>query len=298
MKTNKIIILFLLMEIFIVLGSIYAVKPEQALLFIVAHMLYEDSYDRNWANGELGRMRGEDYFTNRQEVDFCNAIERGDTGKMKKLLEEGLDINAVGKDESMTFLIWSYIKQNKESYQYLLENGANPNIYFIDIGLFGNGDDKMKFKYSMMDFAVKNTNDNDYLKLALEHGGDPNATECYFDGNVIQSVMIIFKAISSGSLEYVQMLVEAGATVNVGVHGNLKYTPLLSAIDDGRYDIVYYLLEKGDKPGLLDKPLIIKSIKQDLDGTFPTRDGQNFKDYRDKVIKLLEKDGINFGQTN
>lgn len=216
----------------------------------------------------LRQMKAENYFKNQNEIEICHAIEWGDTNKIQKLLNGEININTQGYKDDMTFVMWALLKQNKSSYQYLLENRADPNLKTT------NG--------SIMNFVVI-PEDPFWLKLALEHGGDPNTPS----GN--QS--IIFKAIEQHRIENINLLLKTGADINYQ-NKISKDTPLVMAMNGSRYNIAYMLLEKGANPELKKRDIIFIITK-----TRPYSDVGDYEqqvEWREKVIKLLEQKGFKF----
>jgi hypothetical protein len=55
--------------------------------------------------------RAEDFFTDLKVIELCRAIEKEDLILIDKLIAEGTDVNAKGKD-NMTPLLWAYPKNN------------------------------------------------------------------------------------------------------------------------------------------------------------------------------------------
>jgi ankyrin repeat protein len=224
----------------------------------------------------LRQLKAEDYFTNVIDIEMAHAVEWGDTGKINSLLVNGAVINTIGSTDDMTFLIWSVIKNNKTSYQYLLENGADPNIQSK------HGDKKI----SVMNLIVMER-DSFWMKLALRYGGNPNAPQ--------DNQSIVFEAIRQHAIENINMLISAGVDMNYQnrISGN---TPLVEALYRDMYDIIYLLLENGANPLIKNRnghdfqylfnhtivdPVISASGDQLL--------------WREKVINLLQLKGITVG---
>lgn len=237
------------------------------------------------AKERLSNYKADDWFTNKNEIEFCRLIERSDTEKMGEMLSDGLDINKLGKVNSnqITFLAWAFAKQNKIGYRYLLEHGANPNIVCMDEEIWGAGT-KVLVQFSVLGLAAMHAKDPFYLTVALKHGGNPNA--------VVGKVSIMTSAIDAKSLTNIQLLIEAGADVD-GKYGGSN--PLYSAIIGESYDIVYYLLEKGANPDIGN---IIPDIKDwylaDIEPNKLTEEARKQAEWRLKVIKLLEAKGYKF----
>jgi ankyrin repeat protein len=232
------------------------------------------------AKERLKQYKAADWFSNRNEIEFCQALEKGDTNQMRKLLDNGLDINTLGQVSTnrMTFIVWSLFKQSKTSYQYLLEHGADPNKVSQDV------ESGKIVEFSAVTLSVLDIEDSFYLKLALEHGGNPNVFSGY--------VPIIFDAIDSYSITNVQLLVDAGANVNEKSKKSGD-TPLIRAITFSRYDIAYLLLERGANPNLIDKDDLNWALTMRVMSHLQSKeDYYKQVEYRKKVIKKLEDMGI------
>lgn len=222
----------------------------------------------------LRQMRAEDYFTNRAEIDMCHAVEKGDTNRIQKLLDDELRVHTQGNVDDMTFLMWSLLKQNKISYQYLLEQGADPNQLTTP--------KDSKYPSSVMNMAVM-PEDTFWLKLALKYGGDPNTPK----GNE----SIIFEAISQERNENIKLLLEAGADINYQ-NKISKKTPLIQAIGRDRFNIAFMLLEKGANPELCKRDIIFYLEKYIIDHSI--NDYKEQVEWKKKVVALLESKGFEF----
>lgn len=253
--------------------------------------------------GDLLARHGADYWYNdRKDIEFCRAIEWGDTNKMAKMLKEGLDINKRGKND-ITFLIYSYLRGNKNTYKFLLENGADPNVFMFANEKVPEGP-RLKFYVSALEIAAEEK-DPFYLEVALKNGGDPNLGVPTGDGDKIH---ILFTAVNSKNLTNVQLLIEAGADVNAGKkEGDLGSTPLDAAIAHDSYEIAYYLLQKGANAQLKKEDITCsitnfsiarrKIKKEDFIKMNKWERGfitMEQIEWRDKVIEILEKNGYKF----
>jgi ankyrin repeat protein len=247
--------------------------------------------------GSPKNYQAQDWFTDTKEIDFCHAIEWDDTNRMQKLLDGGLDINTLGQVEvsylgkfetnRITFLNWAYIKQKKASYQYLLEHGADPNIMEQDVERWGGGDILVRF--SVISLLAERPEDPFYLSLALKHSGNPNVR--------INDVPLIIIALRSKSLTNIQLLVEAGADINIKT-SKYSFTPLESSLGE-RYDIAYYLLQKGANLNISPYFDLVHALNLPIYTSKGEEDRQKQVEYRKKVIEFLEKEGIDLsGVTN
>ena len=117
------------------------------------------------AQGNLNRMKAEDYFDKPDQVALIKAVEREDVSEIGEAIQAGCDVNYIGSEE-MTPLSWAFSKGKKLSYKELLKRGANPNFKTRQKAWNNNGN-------SIMQFSAL-SQDPYYLKLALKYGGDPN----------------------------------------------------------------------------------------------------------------------------
>lgn len=118
---------------------------------------------------------------------------------------------------------------NVEVVKYLLDNGANPNVSFIDIDSF------IKLKYSN---GVGNFQYDDLILRKLE--GDVNALQ---DGNTL-----LHNAVLLGNENIVKLLIDYKANVNKA--NNNGITPLHLAAWNGLTKIIYILIENGADPNI------------------------------------------------
>ncbi len=93
-------------------------------------------------------------------VSIWNAIESNDIPAIAKYIEASGDIN-VATGNGVTPLIHAFDKGQFEAFEYLLQNGANPNVCDRDGAAL------------MVDVAT--VKDPRWLKVALDHGGNPDS---------------------------------------------------------------------------------------------------------------------------
>ena len=182
-----------------------------------------------------------DYFTTPETVAAAKAIRRGNAEGLERMIADGLDVNARGR-EGMDLLKWSMGSFCLECFETLLEHGAD--IERPPAGEY-TGKIEQLFLMPVMELAAR-LNDPAYLSSLLRHGGNPNALEVY------GSKTIIHEAIMGGRMENVRLLVEAGADINARARGSMA-TPVQKAVTVKEYEIAYYLLERGADPMLEDK---------------------------------------------
>lgn len=177
-----------------------------------------------------GRARSGDYFPDKQQEKLARAAARGDTKAIDKILSNGIDINYQGKD-GMTALIWAFTRSNKKGFEYLLERGANPNL-FMDDG------------WSAMELCTMHE-DIWYLKTVIKYGGDVNLV----DPQSHETPLIT--SMTPHRFEHVRLLINSGA--NLDYQGAYSATPMIRAAWINQYDLVYLLIESGADPKIKDR---------------------------------------------
>ena len=73
------------------------------------------------------QLKASDYFADSKVAALAEALRTNDLAKAGQLLDEGVDINAVGK-KGITLATWTIIAKNKSSFKWLFDHGANPNL--------------------------------------------------------------------------------------------------------------------------------------------------------------------------
>jgi ankyrin repeat protein len=183
----------------------------------------------------LARMKAKDYFAEPVQVKLAEAVARGKIDQIDKLIKQGADVNATGRD-GMKPLFWAMGKESVKGFEALLQNGANPNV--TAEGLI-----KGERPPSVMELAAIAENP-EYLKLALKHEGNPNYPLGYGNRTIID------EAIMNNRLENLRILVESGADINHT--DSFGSPPIMSAARIRNYDMVYFLLRKGADPTIVD----------------------------------------------
>ncbi len=89
-------------------------------------------------------------------VELLTAISKGDEARAEALLEQGLDLNIIGKAD-ITPLFWFIARQDKAGMKLALKLGADPNFRN------GYGNNPVCF--------VTGAKDNEWLQLLMASGG-------------------------------------------------------------------------------------------------------------------------------
>jgi len=267
---------------------------------------FRQSLQKQWH--QTFNWQAEDYFTDPKVVELCRAIEKEDFAIVDKLIAEGADANAKGKD-NMTPLLWAFPKNNLMVFTRLLEAGADPNVQVTSE--FGTG--KLGFSNenyivagsSVMELAAK-TDFSGYFKAVMEHGGDPNLVSKAWDMEYTPLHTAIDETGYVDKVENVKLLIDAGADVNALAHTNSVFlrtkTPLNLAISRYKFEVAILLLEAGaDWEFMPDNTLmtIVHSVLK-LEENFPRWEdnvrNENLRKSYNQLVALLKDKGADFDE--
>jgi ankyrin repeat protein len=185
------------------------------------------------------------------------------------LLEHGATVNLC-TNEGWNALVVAYAYGRSEIVELLQAHGAKFGDYFAKAALlqaYKNRDlsiakrllalgVSVNFQYDSTDSLLSRAaqdNEWEFVEAFLNAGGNPNS-------RIGNKLPVISYAINQGEFEIVKLLVQKGASVNLG---DRSACPIHYACERNREDIVAYLLECGAcieiKDGDGDTPLIIAS---------------------------------------
>lgn len=163
------------------------------------------------------------------DTPLHHAARQGHTATAKYLIEHGADV-AASSALGATPLHHAAGIGDIELLKFLLSRGADVNSQ-SDSGsplLWASGHAQL-----------------DAVKVLLEHHADPNAET---DDNITP----LFSAVAAGSLACLEILIQAGARVDVSAGGA---TPLHIAADNGSPDIINCLIKAGADPNAVEDGL-------------------------------------------
>lgn len=192
----------------------------------------EESFKRRQGQELIIHMPLKTMFPNPQDRALAEAAGKGRLTKLEELVKQGVDVNARGTNGA-TPLFWALRRSNLKGFTRLLELGADPNLVFAD--------------GSVMHWATMHKNVA-FLKVALDHGGDPNLRAGQF-GEAPLFLTVGFEG--DKRKKHRQLLLDSGANINIRTVDNSSYrpiggdTPIMKAARLGQFHIVYELLELG-----------------------------------------------------
>ena len=174
------------------------------------------------------------YFTNKEVVTLCNAAKRGDTEKIDKLLDQGVDINTVGKT-GLNPLYWLFVmngesQKKRVGFKHLLEKGASPTQIHSETG------------WNLIHTTSK-YEDSYYLKTILESGHlNPGDLDIEIENDGWP--LALMQASLSGRFENFKLLLDHGASINTW-HDHINRTMLSTVTVNGTWKYAYELLTRG-----------------------------------------------------
>ncbi|GLT95156.1 hypothetical protein SLE2022_128540 [Rubroshorea leprosula] len=189
------------------------------------------------------------------------AAREGKTEVCKYLVEE-LKLDVDSKDEDgETALLHAARQGHTVTAKYLLEQGANPTLA-SELGVTalhhsaGIGNIELLTYILSKGVEVDSQSDagtpliwaaghgqNDAVRVLLEHHANPNA-------DTEDDITPLLSAVAAGSVACVDLLVKAGANVNITAGGA---TPMHIAADLGSFELIDCLLKAGADPNVIDE---------------------------------------------
>lgn len=186
--------------------------------------------------------RAEKYFKDPMVIALCKAIEADDLDEVDRLVADGADVKALGKD-NMTPLLWAFPINKPEVFKRLLEHGADPNVIFQS-----DFNTRMTIRpgQSVTHLSCK-VRLPKYFKYVFEHGADPNLVSSRELHHANGNHTPLFEVITGkgrDKKDRVHLLIEKGANLNH--QDSAGDTPAMLAVGwGGQYDVALMLLKAG-----------------------------------------------------
>ena len=199
-------------------------------------------------------------------VELVEAIVARDPQRIAELAKQGANVNANPTD-GVVPLLWASEVRCNACIATLLKAGADPWMK-MDV----TGESAVEMILERRDRSAEQ------LPVFLGAGLDPNHPV-----SKITDVSLLGIASFHGPLEIVKRLVAAGAEVNFHPGGDFQNV-LDRALDGGRFDVAYYLLEHGYQPNLEELARGVQASHVD-----PAHEPE-----RQRVIAWLKARGVNY----
>ena len=220
------------------------------------------------------------FFEDAKNLEICKAIEDHDLDSLKKLTKPGVDLNKQEKG-GITVLYWAFMQDNPEAFEWLLEQGANPDLklsydktlYPAFVGGFivgklrpptyASGRESFYYSNESVLFAIVSRYGirQKFLEPALKFTRDPNQRDDGTGGTLLHYFTYFHTATEEG----IELLLKYGVDINAtDKHGS---TALL--LFEGSPKFRLFLLEKGADPFVKDErgvdllSIIVSDLKRD-----------------------------------
>ena len=194
-----------------------------ALVHVIGEAFRHNATTR-WQDKQ--QWKAKDYFSDPKAIALCRAIEAKDIKEIDRLVANGADVNAMGKD-GMTPLLWAFPENKPEVFKRILEHGADPNVMVMS-----------DFKMAVLHYAAITEFPN-YFKYVMQHGGDPNLIDQYG----CSPLLLVIGGKCPDKKEAVQILIDAGADLDYGI--DTHETALYASVRNGCFSITLQLLKFG-----------------------------------------------------
>lgn len=188
-------------------------------------------------------------FENTPAWDFAKALEKSNLRRAKEILSgnRGL-VNYQDPEFGTTLLMRAISTENYKSVEFLLKNGANPNI----VAKIGGTALFDAVSHSWRDVTA---NENPrFVKIILEYRADPNIPYCApeVEGSTspIECGTSPLMHATQRGFEKVKLLVEAGAEIDYKTE--LGTTAAIKALLHNKADVAHYLIV--EKKARVDEP--------------------------------------------
>ncbi len=170
--------------------------------------------------GKWVKWNAEDFFTDARTIALCKAIETHDLPKIERLVKSGVDVNAKGRG-NMTPLLFA-LPLGEDVLKKLLDLKADPNVRLTEQAwpiLFEKGTSLMSAAASgtvttpgpMHESYFGNVPMDNYLKIVLKHGGNPNII---VEDSSRETPLFRIGGDPATVRERIRQLVDAGADLN------------------------------------------------------------------------------------
>ncbi|OWP33563.1 hypothetical protein CBG55_05125 [Prevotella intermedia] len=212
------------------------------------------------------------YFS-KEEYPIIEAIHNKDKEKLYTLMQRGWNINSTGKG-GMTYLEYAVFTDNYKMTEFLLENGADPNL----ISLVDPNDRYGPEGMLPLSSACHSKHSIKFVKLLIKYGANVNDD---------RAPLPIFAAALNNDKRKIEYLLEHGADINK-LQDGFK-TVITDQATVSKWPMVLWLWDKGADPMKTgeNETNVAVWVQDAIDGTGLTEDGE-------RVKARLESIGVKF----
>lgn len=251
----------------------------------------------------MGWKAGE-YFEDVEVIALCHAIEENNVEEMERLIADGANVKAVGKD-GMTPLLWAFPENKFERFECLLKHGADANIFFeSNFGVVSQPfhpypqggrlfEDRGCHAGQSVTHLACRSPAIEYMKSVLKYKGDPNLVDKKTGEAPLN---IVLSRYTTDVRARVELLVTKGADLNRYCKYHLTF-PAMQAVKRNQFATALWMLKSGADPKLYQPNGLRKLVHFVVrsERHFPSSNERIGKDYH-ALVAWLEQHGESLEQ--
>lgn len=169
-------------------------------------------------------------YENHKKYDIFNAVYDEDIDKIKKFINDGIDINIKDTFNGDTPLMQAAMYDSIKSINILLELGADVNIKNND------GVDAIRYSIDIGNRVI--------TKNLLEHGADINTIDRWGRSTLISFCEIVYTD-GNPNIDMLNFLIENGVNINYFNTDSPQFSALKTSIMYGKFEYSEILLKNG-----------------------------------------------------
>jgi ankyrin repeat protein len=148
----------------------------------------------------MAGVNPERVFSDKKVIALCNAAQEGDVSKVRRLIQDGVNVNAVADQSGgsrLTPVAFAGMAKTPDALKELVKAGAQVNVQY-------------EGGTSPLFFAMNKP--HAFTEVLLAAGANPNT--------VVPSGTILGEALANGNIEAARLLLVRGAHSNVNYRGD------------------------------------------------------------------------------
>ena len=186
----------------------------------------------------------ERFFVPQAERLLCRQILDGDLVGVQTSVADGASVDAIGR-HGVTPLFWAYFARKYKIYQYLLEQGASPDVVVTLPYQDFRGDDVWRYceNDSVLMMTVRNQYIEDWLTLTLQYLKPRHWIQQHGNTDVLHTYVNCYSRPTGHSSETLAMLIRLSLDLNEQTKDGS--TALMLAVEQLNYSCAVQLVQAG-----------------------------------------------------
>jgi ankyrin repeat protein len=186
----------------------------------------------------------ERFFVPQAERLLCRQILDGDLAGVQASVADGASVDAIGR-HGVTPLFWAYFARKYKIYQYLLEQGASPDVVVTLPYRDFRGDDVWRYceNDSVLMMTVRNQYIEDWLTLTLQYLKPRHWIQQHGNTDVLHTYVNCYSRPTGHSCETLAILIRLSLDLNEQTKDGS--TALMLAVEQLNYSCAVQLVQAG-----------------------------------------------------